>query len=228
MEAYYELIEKLLTACRILDHEGIIDELGHFSVRIPDTDHVLINGKISPGQACEKDIVLLDLDGNRLKGELEPAKEIPLHLAVYQRCPKVVAVVHTHSPNIVALSAAGIELRAMENLGATAFGEKAPIFEEPGLVDTFAMGYRIVDTMAGSNLAVLKGHGDLVTGESIEETCISALWAEKAAALQSQAMMLGKPDWFSKEVAHKVRDQVIAGKAYQRAWNYFSWRIGKK
>jgi ribulose-5-phosphate 4-epimerase/fuculose-1-phosphate aldolase len=75
---------------------------------------------------------------------------------------------------------------------------------------------------------VLKGHSNLIVGESIEETCISALWAEKAAALQFKAMMLGEPDWFARDVAHRVRDQVIAGKAYLRAWNYYAWRIGNK
>ena len=116
MKAYHELITKLLTACRILDHEGIMDELGHFSVRVPGKDQVLINGKISPGQATEEDIILLDLDGNKLEGRLEAAKEIPLHLSVYQRRPDVMAIAHTHSPNIVALSAVGIMLRAMDNL----------------------------------------------------------------------------------------------------------------
>jgi len=117
---------------RILDHEGIMDELGHFSVRVPGKDRVLINGKVSPGQAVEEDIILLDLNGNKLDGRLEAAKEIPLHLAVCRKRPDVMAIAHTHSPMIVALSAAGVRLRAMDNLGATAFGRGAPIFEECG------------------------------------------------------------------------------------------------
>jgi ribulose-5-phosphate 4-epimerase/fuculose-1-phosphate aldolase len=225
---YNELTTDLLTACRILDHEGIMDELGHFSARIPGEDRVLINGKISPGQAVEEDIILLDLDGNKLDGRLEAAKEIPLHLSVYQRRPDVMAIAHTHSPMIVALSAAGVQLRAMDNLGATAFGRIAPMFEEYGLVDNFDMGYRIVDVMGSAGIVVLKGHGNLVAGGSIEETCISAIWAEKAAGLQAQAMVLGEPHWFPEREAEKVRNQVIAGKAYLRAWNYYCWRLDKK
>lgn len=227
MKSNQELVTNLLTACRILDREGIMDELGHFSVRVPGKDHVLINGKISPGQATEEDIILLDLDGNKLEGRLEAAKEIPLHLSVYQRRADVMAIAHTHSATIVALSASGIRLRAMDNLGATAFGHSAPMFEELGLVDTFDMGYRIVDVMGSSSIVVLKGHGDLVAGGSIAETCISAIWAEKAAALQAQAMLLGEPHWFSQADAEKVRNQVIAGKAYLRAWDYYRWRLNK-
>ena len=102
-----KLKQKLITACRILDKEGIIDELGHFSVRCPEKGGVFINGKVSPGQACEEDIVLLDMDGKKLEGDLEPAAESPLHLAVYQRRPDVTAIAHTHSPMVVTLSIAG-------------------------------------------------------------------------------------------------------------------------
>lgn len=41
-----------------------MDELGHFGARCPDKG-VLINGKVSPGQAVEKDFILLDLNGNQ-------------------------------------------------------------------------------------------------------------------------------------------------------------------
>lgn len=221
------LVRDLLIACGILDHEGIMDELGHFSVRVPGTDRVLMNGKVSPGQATEEDIVLLDLEGNKLEGRLEAAKEIPLHLAVYQRRSDVVACAHTHSPAIVALSSVGVRIRAMDNLGATAFGSEAPIFEEFGLVDNFGMGHRMMDAMGASDMVVLKGHGNLVAGRSIQETCVAAVWAEKAASLQAQAMMLGEPHWYPEAEVEKVRRQVTAGKAHLRAWNYFRWRLQK-
>jgi len=223
-----ELKKMVVTACHILDAEGIMDELGHFSARVPGEARVVMNGKVSPGQAVEEDLVLLDLDGKKIEGRLEPAKEIPLHLSVYQRRPEVMAVAHTHSPTVVALGMAGVTLKAMENLGATIFGTGVPLYEEYGLVDTFEMGYRIVDTMGHSQTILLKGHGNIVTGESIQETCISAIWAEKAARLQVQAMLIGTPQVYSEEEVRKVRGQVTGGKAFERAWNYYQWRLGKR
>jgi HCOMODA/2-hydroxy-3-carboxy-muconic semialdehyde decarboxylase len=225
MATIEELTQTLVTACRILDAEGIMDELGHFSARAPDGDRVVMNGKVSPGQATEHDIVHLDLSGNKIKGEGEPAKEIPLHLAVYQKRPEVMAIAHTHSPTIVALSIAGIELQAVDNLGATTFGEKAPLFEEYGLVDTFDMGYRIADAMGSQNVIVLKGHGNLVAGGSIQEACVSAIWAEKSAHLQYKSMTIGKPQWYPIKEISKIKQQIAAGKAYDRAWNYYRWRL---
>jgi HCOMODA/2-hydroxy-3-carboxy-muconic semialdehyde decarboxylase len=219
-----ELKQKLVTACKILDTEGVMDELGHFSVRIPGEDRVLMNGKVSPGQATEEDMVLLDLDGNKLEGTLTPAKEIPLHLALYQKRPDVSAIAHTHSPTIVALSIAGVTLRAVDNLGAAVFGLEAPVFEEYGLVDSFDMGYRIFDAMGSHNMIVLKGHGNIVTGKSLEGVCVYTVWAEKAARLQYQAMLLGEPHWYPENEIKKIRKQMSEGKGYERAWNYFEWR----
>ena len=123
-----ELKKNLITACHILDRKGVMDEHGHFSVRCPEKGGVLINGKVSPGRATEADIILLDLEGNKLEGDLEPASENPLHLAVYQKRPDVMAVAHTHSPMIVTLSIVGIPLRTVENQGACVIGSGVPVF----------------------------------------------------------------------------------------------------
>ena len=228
MDAMKELIETLVKGCRILDAEGIMDELGHLSVRSPEGNTVLMNGKVSPGQVTQDDIVHLDLNGNKIEGKSEPAKEIPLHLAVYQRRPDVMAVAHTHSPAIVALSIAGVKLQAVDNLGATTFGEAAPLFEEYGLVDTFDMGYRITDMMGSNNVIVLKGHGNLVSGPSIKDTCVSAIWAEKSALLQYQSMAIGEPQWYPQKEISKIQEQVSLGKGRDRAWNYYRWRLEQR
>jgi ribulose-5-phosphate 4-epimerase/fuculose-1-phosphate aldolase len=225
MENLQELKEKLITACRILDREGIMDELGHFSVRCPERGGVLINGKVSPGQAQEEDIILLDLDGNKLEGDLEPASESPLHLAVYQRRPDVTAIAHTHSPMIVTLSIAGVTLRTVENQGASVIGRGAPVFEKYGLVDSFELAHEVAETLGSHNICVLKSHGNIVVGGSIEEVCVSTMWAEKGARYQYQAMLLGEPHWYPEGEIEKMKQQQLRGKGYVRTWNYYKWKV---
>jgi len=227
MDTVSELKGTLITACRILDREGVMDELGHFSVRCPEKGGVLINGKVSPGQATEEDIILLDLDGNRLEGGLEPASESPLHLAVYQRRPDVMAVVHTHSPMINTLSIAGIALRTVENQGASIIGSAAPVFEKYGLVDTFELGYEVAEAMGSHNICVLRSHGNIVVGGGIEQVCVWALWAEKGARYQYQAMQLGEPVWYPKEEFENIRRQRAKGKGHVRTWNYYKWKVSR-
>ena len=225
MDAISVLKQELITACRILDREGIMDELGHFSVRCPQKHGVFINGKVSPGQAGEEDIILLDLDGNLLEGDLEPASESPLHLAVYRRRPDVQAVVHTHSPMINTLSIAGVPLRTVENQGASIIGSGAPVFEKYGLVDSFELGYEVADVMGSHNICVLRSHGNIVVGGSIEQVCVWAIWAEKAARYQYHAMLLGDPVWYPEQEFEKIRQQQARGKGHVRTWNYYKWKV---
>lgn len=225
MQTSTELKRNLITACRILDREGVMDELGHFSARCPEMGGVLINGKVSPGQATEADIVLLDLDGKKLAGDLEPASESPLHLAVYQKRPDVMAIAHTHSPMVVTLSIAGVPLRTVENQGASVIGKEAPVFEKYGLVDSFELGYELAEVMGSHNFCVLKSHGNLVAGKSIEEVCVHAIWGEKAARYQYQAMLLGEPQWYPEKEIEKMIQQQIRGKGFVRTWNYYKWKI---
>jgi len=202
-----------------------MDELGHFSARCPEKNGILINGSVSPGQAREQDLIVLDLQGNRLEGELEPASEIPLHLAVYRKRPDVMAIAHTHSPMVVTLSIAGIPIRPVENQGASIIGTRAPVFEKYGLVDSFALGYEVAETMGPQNICILKSHGNIVVGGNIEEVCVWSIWAEKAARYQYQAMLLGEPHWYPEEDLEKIRLQVRKGKAHMRTWHYYSWKL---
>lgn len=225
METVVQLKKTLITACKILDREGVLDELGHFSVRCPEKGGVLINGKVSPGQAREEDIILLDLDGNLIEGDLEPASESPLHLAVFQKRPDVQAVVHTHSPMINTLSIAGVPLRTVENQGASIIGREAPVFKKYGLVDSFELGYEVADVMGSHNICVLRSHGNIVVGGGIEQVCVWALWAEKAARYQYQAMLLGEPTWYPDQEFEKMRQQQARGKGHVRTWNYYKWKV---
>jgi HCOMODA/2-hydroxy-3-carboxy-muconic semialdehyde decarboxylase len=227
MHAPTELIENLITACRILDKEGIMDELGHFSARCPEQKNVWINGKVSPGQATEADFVLLDLNGKKLAGDLEPASESPLHLAVYQKRPDIMAIAHTHSPMVVTLSIAGVPLRTVENQGASVIGKKAPVFEKYGLVDSFELGCELAEAMGAHNFCVLKSHGNLVAGKSIEEACVHTIWGEKAARYQYQAMLLGEPHWYPEKEIEKMIQQQIRGKGFVRTWNYYKWKASR-
>ena len=157
--------------------------------------------------------------------DLEPASESPLHLALYQKRPDVMAVVHTHSPMVVTLSIAGVQLRTVENQGASIIGRGAPVFEKYGLIDSFQLGYQVAETMGSHNICVLKSHGNIVAGGSIEEVCVWALWAEKSARYQYQAMLLGEPHWYPEGELEKINQQQRMGKGHVRTWNYYRWKL---
>ena len=185
------------------------------------TEGIKLAGQLDP------DIILLDLEGNKLEGDLEAASESPLHLAVYQRRPDVMAIAHTHSPMVVTLSIAGIPLRTVENQGASVIGPSAPVFEQYGLVDSFELGYGVADALGEQNICVLKSHGNIVVGGSIEEVCVWTMWAEKAARYQYQAMLLGQTQYYPEKEIDKMVKQQLKGKGHIRTWNYYKWKLSQ-
>jgi L-fuculose-phosphate aldolase len=105
---------------------------------------------------------LLDLDGKKLEGDLEPASESPLHLTVYQKRPDVMAIAHTQSPMVITLSIAGVPMRPAENQGASVIGSRVPVFEKHGLVDSVELGYEVAEVLGPHKTCVLKSHGNIV------------------------------------------------------------------
>jgi len=53
------------------------------------------------------DMVVMDLDGNRVEGKYKPSSDTPTHIELYKRYPEIGGVVHTHSPEATAWAQAG-------------------------------------------------------------------------------------------------------------------------
>ena len=62
-----------------------------------------------------ENLVVLDLDGNRVEGELNPSSDTKTHLELYKAFPTLGGIVHTHSPYAVAWGQAG---RGIASYGA--------------------------------------------------------------------------------------------------------------
>ncbi|MCE3241699.1 MAG: Class Aldolase and Adducin N-terminal domain [Deltaproteobacteria bacterium] len=63
-----EVKEKLIMACRILDHEGVTDGYGHISVRVPGADAFITISNVSPGCVTDDRLIMQDFAGNYLGG----------------------------------------------------------------------------------------------------------------------------------------------------------------
>ena len=72
---------------------------GNFSVRVPNTDTILLTATSSFDNLKPENLALLDLEGRLLEGEINPtnAEIVHMHAVVYKQRPETGAVVHTHS-----------------------------------------------------------------------------------------------------------------------------------
>src|SRR5580700_7763090 len=140
------LIEDLVYANRILYDQGVIDGFGHVSVRDEkNPQHFLMSRSMAPGLVTTKDILEYDADGAPIDAAGRAVYlERFIHAAIYRARPDVKAVVHSHSPSLIAFSVTGTSLRPVYHL--TSFlGSGTPIFDirdDAGMTDMLIREYR--------------------------------------------------------------------------------------
>jgi len=196
--------EALADACRRLSSEGlVIGTAGNLSVRAGEQVVVTPTGctfeSVSPD-----DMSVVELDGEVVEGE--PTSELGLHLGVYRGMDWAGAVVHTHSPMATAVGCVVEELPpihyAMLALGGSV--RVAPY----ATFGTEELHEHVLRAVEGRTAALMKNHGTLNCGASLEAAIEGALLLEWACGLYWHAAQIGEPSVLSEEQLADVARQV--------------------
>jgi L-fuculose-phosphate aldolase len=174
---------------RLLRDGLALGSAGNMSVRAGDEVLITPSGIRYP-EMDAADICVLGLDGTQLGGSAEPSSETPMHLAVYA-ATRALAVVHTHSPEVIALSAVCDELPAI-HYAITGLGGPVRVagytrFGSPDLASA------AVAAMAGRSAAILQNHGAICYGASLAEAYDRAMLLEWLARVHRLACARGEP-----------------------------------
>jgi ribulose-5-phosphate 4-epimerase/fuculose-1-phosphate aldolase len=195
--------EQLATCTRIFAMHGLLGMFGHISVFLPETRRVVI----CPGSGAEKcdvraeDMLVLALDGTLLDGRHTIPREWPIHTEVHQARPDALAVAHCHAHESTLFAIAQRELRPVTMSGAI-FGDGVPVYPRVEFVDSVAAGRRIVAAL-GDRRALLRCHGTVSVGSSIEAMLHTAFILEDNARKLLEALPLGA-------VAPLAREECLA------------------
>ena len=144
------------------------------------------------------EVVLADFDGHKLdkKSVLKTPNESVIHGELYKARPKVGGVVHAHPPSIVLTSMAGIELRPIfggfDPRSMRMAIKGIPIYPSSLTLHKVEHVHEMMDAMGDNDMCVLRGHGVVVCGSSVEDATIKAIKLDNLATLNLQAAMLGK------------------------------------
>jgi ribulose-5-phosphate 4-epimerase/fuculose-1-phosphate aldolase len=155
----HELLEQLVTSCRILAAVGQGDMVwGHVSVRDPKGRGVWLKGA---GHGLEEisadDVVLINRAGEVLAGGGRRHKEFPIHTEVMATRPDVGCVIHTHPAAPVTFAAVDEPLRPVSHEATFFFPPELPCFSETSdLILTPQLGERVAAAL-GDRLALLLG-----------------------------------------------------------------------
>lgn len=209
------LIDDLVIANHVLVNEGVLDGFGHISVRHDQQpDRFLIARSMAPGLVTADDIVVCDLDGNvhDERGRKTYVERF-IHSEVYRSRPDVMAVIHSHSPAVIPFGVTGARLRPICHMSGF-LGAQVPVFEirhSAGestdlLIRNQALGKALAQSLGDSAVALLRGHGNVVVGFSIQQVVFRAIYTESNARLQSEAMRLGEINFLTAEEAQATSD----------------------
>ncbi len=228
-----ELVDKLVYANRILYDHGIVDGLGHASVRhdnVPDV--FLLSCNRAPAMVRRRDIVCYDYAGDAVSETSErPYLERFIHAEIYRARPDVVAVVHSHSPSVIPFAITHNPLRPVFHMSGF-LGAGSAHFEirEAGgntdmLIRSSYLGEALARSLGRHSCVLMRGHGSTVVGASLEQAVYRAIYAEVNAKLQLAAQGLGEITFLNEEEAQLSSD--MNDGQMPRSWALWIKRLGE-
>ena len=183
-------------ACRVLAHQGLAEDvLGHVSLRTGDGGlYVRCRGPQERGLLFTdpSDVHRVGLDDDEQPpGSYRVPNELPIHREVLRARPDVQAVVHVHPPAVIAADLAGLSLRPIVgayNIPAMRLAhEGIPVYPRGVLINRPELGKDVAAALADKPVCVLRAHGIVATGDSVEQAVVRALNVEALARMTLQA-----------------------------------------
>ncbi|HVC24678.1 MAG TPA: class II aldolase/adducin family protein [Acidimicrobiales bacterium] len=201
--AYRSEREQVALACRILAMEGLVEStLGHVSMRV-DGDRFLVRSRRAGDHGVlfttADDIALTDYGGTLAEGEVPTSlpSELPIHGEILRAHPEWSCVVHAHSPEVVACTVAGVELRPVVGAyNVPAFHlamAQIPTYHFAGLVRTAERAAGLLDAMGDASVCLLQGHGLVTAAPSLEAAVLMAIDVHVLARLTVTCQQMQHP-----------------------------------
>ncbi len=202
----------LAAAFRLFSRFGFDEGVaGHITAR--DTvlaDHFWVNAFGQHfGSIRASDLLLVNHAGELVEGEgLVNQAAFAIHSQVHAARPDVVAAAHTHSTYGRAWSALGRTLDPITQDACAFFGDHALFDDYTGVVLDIEEGKRIAHALGENKAAILRNHGLLTVGHSVEEAAWWFITMERSCQVQLLAEAAGRPVLIDPEMAALTRTQV--------------------
>lgn len=148
-----------------------------------------------------EDMVLIDLNGNVLEGNLKPSSDTDTHLVLYKAFPEIGGVVHTHSTYATAWSQAGIDLPSIGTTHADYFSQDIPCTRDMTEKEVMGGSYEletgnvIVERFKSINPnfvpgVLVKNHGPFSWGKDANDAVHNAVVMEQVAKMAQIAFSI--------------------------------------
>jgi L-ribulose-5-phosphate 4-epimerase len=193
----------------LVRNQLVVWTAGNVSARVPGADLFVIKPSgVSYDDLTPESMVVCDLSGNSVEGELSPSSDTAAHAYVYRAMPEVGGVVHTHSTYATAWAARGEPIPCVLTAMADEFGGEVPVGPF-ALIGGDDIGKGVVATLAGhrSPAVLMRNHGVFTIGSSARDAVKAAVMCEDVARTVHLSRSLGVPVPIAAEAVDALFDR---------------------
>jgi len=219
--------QRLAAAFRLFSKFGFDEGVaGHITARDPElTDHFWVNPlAMHFGHIKVSDLLLVDGKGEVVEGNRHVnAAAFAIHSQVHAARPDIVSAAHAHSPYGKCWSSLGRLLDPITQDVCAFYGDHALFDDYTGVVLDLEEGKRIAHALGDCKAVILRNHGLLTVGETVDEAAFWFITMERSCQVQLMAEAAGTPVLIDKDNAELTAGQVgihLAGWfSFQPLWD---------
>jgi L-ribulose-5-phosphate 4-epimerase len=215
-EANLEVVRRGLVLYTFGNASGISREQGLVAIKPSGVPYETLR---------QEHLVITDLDGRIVEGNLKPSSDLPTHLALYRAFPAIGGVVHTHSRYATAWAQAGREIPCLGTTHADYFHGPVPVTDrmQPGEIESeyeWNTGQVILRRFAGIDPMVkpgvlVAGHAPFCWGRTPAEAAHNAVILEEIACLAYHALTINPQ---ASAISDSLRDKHFLRKHGPKAY----------
>jgi HCOMODA/2-hydroxy-3-carboxy-muconic semialdehyde decarboxylase len=189
----------------------------------------------APALVTADDIIELTLecevcDAPGARTERRPFIERFLHGAIYRARPDVMAIAHGHSSSVIPFGLVSTPMRATYH-NAAFLAAGVPVFDIRDrfgatdiVINSLERGVALADALGDKSVVLLRAHGVVAVGPSLQAAVFRAVFTEVSARVQLQAAMLGGPIAALDEEEGRRADAVNLA-TLGRSWELWKKRV---
>ena len=185
----------------LFENHLVISTFGVVSIRVPNTDYVLITPSGFSKMTLHNDhLIIVDLEGKLVAGNFRPSVETAMHTYVHKHRPELSTVIHTHSPLACAFAAANMEIPCVSAEQAFYLGGRIPLVRKYSLPGTNKPTElkAILKALENVDAVLMRKHGVIVVGRTPEQGLDTAIVLEDIARIAYYSIQLARPKEFTK------------------------------
>ncbi len=177
---------------------------GNLSARLSDDLVIATKAGCHKGLVTDADLVVIDMSGNKVRGEGRPTSELAMHLACYRERPDVRAIVHAHPPHCIAFTVAGVSMArcVLPEVILTLGAVPTLPYETTGTED---LAVQVGSAVRSHDAVMMDRHGAVCVGASVLDAFCKLETMEHMARIMATARSLGGIQDLPAEEAVKLR-----------------------